>query len=54
VAEPPDHAALHLVLEVDGIDDLADVDRDPDLVDPDALVGRPYFLAATLVLAAYW
>src|SRR5215469_5724412 len=43
VAEPPDHPSLHLVLEIDGIDDLADVDSDPDLVDPDALVRRRDF-----------
>jgi hypothetical protein len=40
VAEPPDHPSLHLVLEVYGIDHLGDVDRDPDPVDPDALVRR--------------
>ena len=43
VAEPPDDAALHLVFEVDGIDDLADIGRDPDLVDPDASVRHGHF-----------
>src|SRR5262249_14112493 len=43
VAEPPDDASLHLILEVDGIDDLADIGRNPDLVDSDASVRRRHF-----------
>src|SRR6516225_6131063 len=43
VAEPPDAPSLHLVLEVDGVDDLADIGRDPDLVDPDASVRHGHF-----------
>ncbi len=38
VAEAPDNPSLHLVFEVDGIDDLADIDCDPDLIDPDAAI----------------
>jgi hypothetical protein len=30
VAESPDYPSLHLVFEVGGIDDRADIDRDPD------------------------